>query len=78
MSRQRLYSLVMATVLGFATGPALAEGELEDRLDRKGDRIEHRLDRQGDRIHERLDRKGERRTAAVAETRLVESRNTFL
>ncbi len=37
-----------------------ASADVEDRLDRRGDRIDQRLDRKGDRIDSRLDRRGDR------------------
>jgi len=42
---------------------------LENRLDRKGDRIDYRLDRKGDRINNRLDRRSDRAAANGNERR---------
>ena len=42
-----------------------AEQGIDDRLERKGDRIDARLDRKGDRIDRRLDNKGDRVNARL-------------
>jgi hypothetical protein len=59
MMRSKRIIAAAAVIFGVAVaGAALAD--VEDRLDRRGDRIDQRLDRKGDRIDSRLDRRGDR------------------
>jgi hypothetical protein len=60
MKRMSLLGLTVLLLAATGTAAAGDRGDrIDQRLDRKGERIEHRLDARGDRIDARLDRKGE-------------------